>query len=104
MKNKDVEKLLKAQAGDIAVVNGKWKCKFSGNTSSKWTQSMNSPSQYSTIYVDVVEDDNTMLDGCIIVLKDEALTDKQYGFLYLKKPTSEKWEKMVNVISMHLYE
>ena len=98
MKNKDIEKLLKSHAGDVVIVNGKWKCKFSGNTCSKWIQSMNSPSQYSAIYVDVVEDDNTMLDGCITILKDDTLADKLYGFLYLKKPMSEKWEKMVNIV------
>ena len=103
MKSKDIEKLLKIQAGDVVVINNKWKCKFSGNTFGKWIQSMNSPAQYSTICVDVVEDDNTMLDGCIAILKDEALTDKHYGFLYLKKPMSEKWEKMVNVVNLAKY-
>ena len=96
MKNIDIKKLLEAHAGDVVVVNNRWKCKFSGYMFNGWSKSKNSPSYYIDIYVDVVED-NTLLNGCISIFKDEALTDKYYGFLYLKKPMSEKWEKMFNI-------
>lgn len=104
MKNKDVEKLLKAYAGDIAVVNGKWKCKFSGLTFNGWKNDNNSPSQDNEAYVNVVGEGNDMLDGCIVVHRDEKLADKLYAFLYLKKPMDEKWAKMLNVTSLSFDE
>lgn len=96
---KDIKKLLGMKADDVVVINNYWRCKFSGLSFSGWKQDINSPSLVSESFV-TINDNGNNIDGCISILKDDSLNDSLYAMLYIKEPFAEKWEKMLNVISI----
>lgn len=102
----NIKKLLEVDPREYFTVNNsKFECHFSKTSSkpfSEWKKDENSPSLFCEAVVWVFDNKNrgTMLDGILLIQRDDAALSPLSAVLYIKKSTSESWESMHTITSI----
>lgn len=97
-----IKKLLEVDSREYFTVNNsKFECHFWKNRTgdksfSEWRKDENSPSLFCEARLSIYDnaDRGKMLEGLILVQRDDAATNSLSAVLYIKPLRAEKWQSM----------
>ena len=101
-----IKKLLEVDPREYFTVNdSKFECHFwrtNGKAFSEWRKDENSPSFFCEAKVRVYDnaDRGKMLEGLVLVQRDDAAANPLSVVLYIKPLGMEKWQSMHTVTSL----
>ena len=103
-----IKKLLEVSSSEYFIVNNSkfechfWKNKAGDKPFTEWKKDNNSPSLFCEASLHVYDnaDRGKMLEGLILVQRDDAATNPLSAVLYIKPLRAEKWQSMHVVTSL----
>ena len=106
MMQEKIKKLLEVDPREYFTVNdSKFECHFwktNGKAFSEWEKDKNSPSLFCEAKVRVYDnaDRGKLLEGLVVVQRNDAAANPLSAVIYIKPIGSDKWQSMHTIVSL----